>query len=124
VTEWTADELARIARSEELQVASRRSDGSLRPFVTIWVVRSGDDLYVRSAYGPEAGWFRRAKASGEGRIRAAGAERDVAFEEPGPDVDADVDAAYHAKYDRHGPSIVGTVVSPEAAGLTLRLVPR
>jgi hypothetical protein len=124
VTEWTADELARIARSGELQVASRRSDGSLRPFVTIWVVRSGDDLYVRSAYGPEAGWFRRAKASGDGRIRAGGVERDVAFQEAGPDVDAGVDAAYHAKYDRHGPSIVGTVVSPEAARLTMRLLPR
>jgi hypothetical protein len=124
VTEWTADELARIARSGELQVASRRSDGSLRPFVTIWVVRSGDDLYVRSAYGPEAGWFRRAKASGDGRIRAGGVERDVAFQEAGPDVDAGVDAAYHAKYDRHGPRIVGTVVSPEAARLTLRLAPR
>jgi hypothetical protein len=39
-------------------------------------------------------------------------------------VDADLTAAYHAKYDRYGPTIVGTVVSPEAARSTLRLVPR
>jgi len=121
---WSADELARIGRADELQIASRRSDRSLRPFITIWVVRSGDDLYVRSAHGHDNPWFQRALASGEGRIRAGGVERDVAFEEPGRPVDADVHAAYHAKYDRYGTQMVGTVVSPEAARSTLRLVPR
>jgi len=121
---WSTDELARIGRAEELDIASRRPDGSLRSFITIWVVRLGDDLYVRSMYGPPNPWFQRALASGEGWIRAGGVERDVAFEQPGPDVDADLHAAYHAKYDRHGPRVVGTVVSPEAARATLRLVPR
>lgn len=121
---WTADELARIGKADELQISSRRRDGSLRPYVTIWVVRSGDDVYVRSAYGHENGWFQRALSSGEGRIRAGGVERDVAFEEPGGAVDVELHAAYHAKYDHYGPSIVGTVVSPEAARSTLRLVPR
>ncbi len=121
---WTPDELARIGRATELQISSRRRDGSLRPFVTIWVVRSGDDVYVRSAYGRENGWFRRALSSGEGRIRAGGVERDVAFEEPDAAADPDLHAAYHAKYDRYGPAMVGTVVSPEAARSTLRLVPR
>ena len=121
---WTADELAKIGKATELQIASRRSDGSLRPYVTIWVVRSGDDLYVRSAYGHDNGWFQRALSSGAGRIRAGGVERDVTFEEPGAVVDAGLHAAYHEKYDRYGPSIVGTVVSPEAARSTLRLVPR
>jgi hypothetical protein len=87
-------------------------------------VRTGDDVYVRSAYGHENGWFQRALSSGEGRVRGGGVERDVAFEEPGAAVDADLHAAYHAKYDRYGPSIVGTVVSPEVARSTLRLVPR
>jgi hypothetical protein len=32
-----------------------------------------------------------------------------------------VDALLHAKYDRYCPSIVGTVVSPDAARSTLRL---
>jgi hypothetical protein len=124
VTAWTADELARIGRATELHIASRRPDGTLRPFVTIWVVRVGDDVYVRSAYGYANPWFQRALASGEGRIRAGGVERDVTFEVPGASMDADVSAAYHAKYDRYGPTIVGTVVSPEAARSTLRLAPR
>ena len=124
MTAWTADELARIGGATEIEVSSRRPDGSLRPYVTIWVVRSGDDLYVRSAYGPDNGWYRRAKASGKGRIRAGGLERDVAFEEPGPSVDADLHASYHTKYDQYGARMVGTVVSTEAARATLRLVPR
>jgi hypothetical protein len=121
---WTAAELAAVGAADELDLASRRPDGSLRRFVTIWAVRLGDDLYVRSAYGYDNPWFQRALASGEGRIRAGGVERDVTFEVPGTEFIDDLHAAYRAKYDRHGPRIVGTVVSTEAACSTLRLLPR
>ena len=124
MTAWTSDELARIGRADELGIASRRPDGTLRPFVTIWAVRDGDDVYVRSAYGYENPWFQRALRSGRGRIRAGGVARDVRFEVPGPEVADSVSAAYHAKYDRYGAPIVETVVSPEAVRSTLRLVPR
>ena len=120
---WTADELTRIGRADELRIASRRADGSLRRFITIWAVRDGDDLYVRSAYGYDNPWFQRALHSGQGRIQAGGIERDVTFDEPEPDAAARVTAAYHAKYDRYGPAMVGTVVSPEAERATLRLEP-
>ncbi|WP_448811085.1 DUF2255 family protein [Agromyces bauzanensis] len=123
MTGWTEDELDTIGGSEEVGISSRRRDRSLRPYVTIWVVRVGDDLYVRSAYGPDNPWFVRAKASGSGRIRAGGIERDVSFAEPGADAHASIDAAYHAKYDRHGPRIVGTVVGPQVVATTLRLEP-
>jgi len=121
---WTASEVAAIGKATELELASRRPDGTLRPFATIWVVVVGDCLYVRSAYGWDNGWFQRALRSGDGRIRAAGVERDVAFLQPGPDVADAVTAAYHAKYDRYGAAIVGTVVSAEAVRATLQLVPR
>ena len=121
---WTKEQLAKVGGAEELRVASRRPDSSLRPYVTIWVVRVGDDIYVRSAAGPDNPWFRRALASAEGRIRAGGIEQDVAFEAPAPEVAASITAAYHAKYDRYGPSIVGTVVSAQAVASTLRLVPQ
>jgi hypothetical protein len=124
MTTWTDDELSRIGEAQELQLASARRDGNLRAYVTMWVVRVGDDLYVRSAYGANNPWYRRAKASGSGRIRAGGVERDVSFAEPAPDVHAAIDAAYHAKYDRYGPEIVGTVVGPDAEPVTIRLEPR
>lgn len=122
-SKWSDDELARVGEAEELQVASTRSDGTLRPYVTIWVVRVGDSIYIRSAYGAENPWFVRAKASGTGRIRAGGIEKDVTFIRPESDLGAEIDAAYHAKYDRHGPKIVGTVVGPLAAPNTFQLVP-
>ena len=71
---WNEEELRRIGDATELQLASVRPDDTLRPCVTMWVVRAGDDLYVRFAYGPDNPWFRRAKASGTGRIRAGGVE--------------------------------------------------
>jgi hypothetical protein len=49
VTAWTSDELTRIGEADELEIASLRRDGTLRDPVTIWVVRHGDDLYVRFA---------------------------------------------------------------------------
>lgn len=121
---WTEDDLARIGGSEELRIASTRPDGSLRPPVTIWVVRVGDDLYVRSAYGATNPWFRRARSSGTGRVRAGGVERDVTFADADPAAHEAIDAAYHAKYDRHGPRIVGTVVGPRVREVTIRLLPR
>ena len=120
---WSEMELGSVGSAEELQIASRRGDGSLRPFVTIWVVRVGDDIFVRSAYGASNPWFVRAQASGSGRIRAGGVERDVEFVDASDASHSAIDAAYHAKYDRYGPGIVKTVVGPNAAETTIRVVP-
>lgn len=46
---------------EEVRLASRRPDGTLCPYVTIWILRVGDGLYVRSAYRLNNPWFRRAE---------------------------------------------------------------
>ena len=119
---WRAEELDRIGNAEELQLASRRPDGSLRPFVTIWVASAGGDIFVRSAYGYSNPWFQRALRSGQGRILAGGVERDVTFQ-PHPEPDAAIDASFHAKYDRFGRAMVGTVVSQEAVRATLRVLP-
>ena len=43
MTTWTSEELTRIGNAEELRVSSLRADGTLRPYVTIWVVGSGQD---------------------------------------------------------------------------------
>ena len=95
MTRWTDDELSRIGRATELQIASARADGSLRPSVTIWVVRAGDELYVRSAYGSTNPWFRRAQASGTGSIQAGGLQRDVTFAEADPAAHAALHQAQH-----------------------------
>ena len=124
---WTSDELNKIRGAEELRIAPLRRDGTLRNPVTIWVVRLGDDLYVRSVNGRTAAWFRGTQARHEGRIQAGGVEKDVTFVDVA-DTDRDtqdqIDAAYRTKYRRYAQSIVGSVLTPEARAATLKLVPR
>ena len=69
MTTWTSDELNKVGTAEELEIASLRRDGTLRNQVTIWVVRHGDDLYVRSVNGPTGTWFRGAQVRHEGHIQ-------------------------------------------------------
>jgi len=123
---WTSGELGTIGAADELRIAPRRRDGTLRPPVPIWVVRVGDDLYVRSWRGHGGVWFRGAQQTHQGHISAGGVEKDVTF----ADVDAAdavndaIDAAYRAKYHRYGARYVDPMVAPEARAATLRLVPR
>lgn len=102
-------------------VATRRHQGGTGRYVTMWVVRAGSDLYVRSAYGPDNP-YQRARAAKAGRIRAGGLERAVTFETADAAVQDAIDTAYHAKYDRYGPQIVGSVTGPDAGNMTIRLV--
>ena len=124
MTAWTSDELSKIETAEELRIASLRSDGTLRRPVTIWVVRLGDDLYVRSVRGRAGAWFRGTQSRHEGHIRAGGIDKDVAFEDADPGVNDQIDAAYRAKYSRYGARILGSVLTPEARAATIKLVPR
>jgi hypothetical protein len=92
--------------------------------VTIWAVRVGDDLYVRSAHGPDNPWYRHAVASGMGRIRAGALERDVAYGASDPALAAALHAEYHRKYDQYGSAVVDPVVSALSETATLRVTPR
>jgi hypothetical protein len=123
MTAWRSDELSRVEAADELHLASVRRDGTLRNPVTIWVVRHGDDLYVRSVNGRNATWFRGAQDRHEAHIHAGDVEKDVLLVET-DDVTDEIDAAYRTKYRRYAASIVDTVVTPEAGAATLKLVPR
>jgi hypothetical protein len=124
MTGWTNDELTRIGDAEELQIASTRSDGTLSSPRTIWVVRHGDDLYVRSVNGPSAAWFRGTQARRVGHIGAGGVERDVTFADADHSLDDQIDAAYRNKYRRYAKSITDAINSPGARSTTTRLGPR
>ncbi len=60
----------------------------------IWVVRAGDELYVRSWRGDAGAWYRAAKARRQGHISAGGVERDVEFAEADDAANDAVDAGY------------------------------
>ncbi len=121
---WTSDEISKIGAAEELQLASRRRDGTLRKPVTMWVVPSGDSLYVRSVNGRAGAWFRGTQVRHEGHILAGGVERDVSFVDAEQDINDQIDATYRSKYRRYAANIVGAIVSPQARSATIKLVPR
>ncbi len=125
MTDWNPKDLATLDSGDEVEVSSRRRDGSLRPYVTIWGVRLGNDFYIRSAYGAGSGWYRRALAADSGSIRGSGATVDVTYEtlDASDDLHADIDAAYRAKFRAYADDIVNTVVGPDAAHVTLRVTP-
>jgi hypothetical protein len=122
-TSWTSDELDRIEAAQELEIAPLRRDGTLRKPVTIWVVRAGDDIYVRSAYGPSSAWYRGGRATRNGRIWAGGVERDVTIADADGAVYDEVDDAYRSKYGRYA-SIVDSITDAQARSTTLKLTPR
>jgi hypothetical protein len=124
MTGWTSDELSKIEAADELEIAPIRGDGTLRDPTTIWVVRLGDDLSVRSVNGRTAAWFRATQVRHEGRIRAGGVEKDVAFADAEDDTSDQIDDGYRSKYRRYAPSIVDSVLTPEARSATIKLVPR
>jgi hypothetical protein len=121
---WTKEDLSRIASTDELELASRRRDGTLRDPVTMWVVRDGDDLYVRSMHGRAGSWFRGTQTRHDGHIRSGGIDRDVTFADGDHAIDDRLDAAYRSKYQRYGSNIVGGVVNPDSRAATIKLVPR
>jgi len=124
MTTWTSDELNKIGTAEELRIASLRHDGTLRTVVIIWVVRLGNDLYVRSVNGRTSAWFRGTQTRHEGHIHAGGVDKDVTFvEESAPDINEQIDNAYRTKY-RRSSSSVDHILRRDARAATIKLVPR
>jgi hypothetical protein len=124
MTSWKSDELAKIGGAEEVQIATLGRDGKLGKPVTVWAVRQGDDLYLRSVRGSGGHWFRGTQETHQGQIRAAGLQQDVTFVDADHDIDEAVDAEYRAKYRRYAGSILNSVLTPAARSSTLKLVPR
>jgi hypothetical protein len=122
---WTTDEIRKIGAVEELDLAPLRRDGTAGKPVTIWVVRVGYDLYVRSWKGRTSAWFRGVQERREGHIQAGGVGKDVRFvSEPDRDINDRIDDAYRTKYRQYGGRYVDPMVAAQARDTTIKLEPR
>jgi len=120
---WSASELRAIDEAAELRIAVRGQDGSLRPAVPIWVVSTRGQVYIRTWYRRDGGWFGRVVSSRRARITVGPVTADVTIEDVGagsPELRAAVDAAYQEKYARFGAS-VDRMIGDDAAAATLSL---
>lgn len=120
----TDDELNEFLRvTNTVRIVTSTRDG--RTISTpIWAVDVDGVGYVRSAYGPDSKWYRRARSNpGAGFETPAGA-RAVELEPiDGSDpLEGRVDDALRTKYARE-PASVAEMLTPLAHGTTLRVVP-
>lgn len=124
---WTAGALSRFGAAEEIEISTRRDDGSLRAFVPIWIVAVGDALYVRSYRGAGGAWYQHATEHPAGAIRAVGQQADVTFTPAGPqqlDARTAIDDAYRSKYGRYGDTYLQPMLAEQAVAATVRLIPQ
>lgn len=97
---WTNDELAAIAKDENLYVSIPNADGSMHKPAWVWIVQAGDDLYARGYNGTHSRWYQSAKREGHGHISVGGVEKDVTFEFPDDEAtNKAVDEGYRHKYE-------------------------
>lgn len=119
----TPDLMTALGDAPEIEISSYRKDGTLRRWVPIWSVRVGDEIYLRSAFGVDGGWYKWAKIKGVGRVRVAGTEADVTLvPDTGSELQAQVDTAFETKY-RGGGEALQIMVTEPARSATVRLDP-
>ena len=121
---WSRYELQLIGAARELQIAVKRTDGTLHRWTPIWVVCAEGGVYVRTWYRRDTGWFGSARRSHSARIRVPGLEASATIKDLGEgpaELLVRVDTAYR---DRYGLSGSSSMVGPVAAATTLRLTPQ
>jgi hypothetical protein len=67
---WRACELSTIDGSGEVDIATRRRDGTLRAARIVWIVRHGNAVYVPSVNGTTAASYRGVQTCREGELSA------------------------------------------------------
>lgn len=121
---WPADDVVRIAATDDLHIAPYHADGVTTGTLTwIWSVVVDGRVFVRAWNGTRSRWYRSAIAQRAGRITVGGQAYEVEF---APVTDAGlndrIDAAYNVKY-AGSPYLPPMVASgPKAA--TVEVVPR
>ena len=118
---WSTEELAELDSASEIRVAGSRKDGSLRSFRIIWHVVIDGKLYARSVNGPDAGWYVGVRRQMVGAIKWGSKQRNVEYADDASH-DAEVDAAYRAKYGNGSPT--QALNREPSLGTTLRIDPR
>lgn len=123
MSEWSKDELNRIAATDDLHISPFRDDSRTYGTPTwIWSVVVGNDLYVRAYNGKNSRWYQAALRQKAGRTTAAGITREVTFEPVDGDINDQIDQAYQAKY-KDSPYIPH-MIGKQARSATVKIVPR
>jgi hypothetical protein len=120
---WPADELRKIAETDDLHISPFREDGKTYGTPTwIWSVVVGDALYVRAYNGQKSRWYQAAIAQKAGRITAAGITKDVDFAPVDGAIHDAIDDAYRAKYKAS--EYLSPMIGKRSRAATVKVTPR
>jgi hypothetical protein len=119
---WKPKTLSEIADQDEIRISSEAKGGGYNRSTPVWVVRVGDDLYVRSGFGTNGSWYRHATES-QAYVDAAGVRYkvDLILRTDAVSVSA-VDEAYRENYSAD-PSLP-LLLTDQARSTTSRLIPQ
>src|SRR5207237_9034977 len=113
--------LRQLDRDREVQVRTRRRDGSTAD-VPIWIVTVEGEPYVRSYLAERGAWYQRARAEGRMTLVVRGQAVPVVVQPAeGDDLNRRVSEAFTAKYGTGAPA--RAMVSSAVVATTLRLTP-
>jgi hypothetical protein len=123
MTQWSKDELQKIAETDDLHISPFREDGATYGTPTwIWSVVVGDALYVRAYNGQNSRWYKAAVQQMAGRITAAGMTKEVTFEQVDGSMNDLIDDAYQAKYGTS--PYLAPMIEERAQSATIKITPR
>jgi hypothetical protein len=119
--QFNVADLDLIDRTAEVRIETSMTGGPVHRTI-IWVVVDGGDVFIRSAYGPEARWYREATANSSVILWVGSRSLEArAIHEADPDAIARASAGILRKYA--GDPAAPGMNRPELLPLTLRLEP-
>jgi hypothetical protein len=115
------DDLELLDRTKLVRIETSKVGGPAHRTI-IWAVVDAGDVFVRSAYGPDARWYREATSNPEVTIWVGGRALNARVTRvTDPDETARMSAGLERKYA--GDPAVRGMNRPELLPLTLRLDP-
>ena len=120
MAQFDVDTLRMLRDRREVAIYTERHPGTA---VTIWIVVSGNEVFVRSVQGPKGRWYKDLAGGGVATLELDGRQVPVQAI-PAIDTDSVEQASreYLAKYK--GSPYAPQMVRPEVLPTTLRLEPR
>ena len=114
-----------IEVEDEVDIEPETAGGQRGKPVTIWVVVSDGDVYVRSVRGTRGRWYQALIQQPRGVLHVG--NREVLFKAQhidDPETVARVSEAFRQKYEKRWPRETAPMVKGETLNTTLRLEPR
>lgn len=123
MSNWTKNEIEKIAATDDLHISPFRDDGKTYGTPTwIWSVVVDGELFVRPYHGAKSQWYQSALEQKAGRITAAGITKEVSFAPADASLISAIDAAYKAKYKTS--AYLAPMIAAGPRSTTIKIDPR